>query len=242
MRGNADDLDEQDLAQAADESLIAPSPAWFADKRLYETHGNIGISHAENSGDLLSESNYEQVLDYLNTVAANVEHEDGDCCWDAQGQHIEAAHEDYVIAGRVQDWLVGPLKEIFVQVYEADGFTYTQPFREAVAIALNLRDYPVFDEDDYVERETNDFNTQWERDLVPSLSEEHEDDTEADVNTIAGIAYDLFTNGVPYSDILSATDERQQEIWDQARDEVFGARAHEQLTAQIEGQLVLDIR
>lgn len=242
MRWNADDVDEQDLAQGADESLTAPSPAWFADERLYETHGNIGVSHAENSGDLLSQSNYEQVLDYLNTVAANVEHEDGDCCWDAQGQHIEGAHEDYVISGRIQDWLVGPLMEIFVQVYEADGFTYTQPFREAVAIGLSLRDYPVFDEDDYVERETNDFNTRWERDLVVDLSEAHEDDTEADVSAIAGVAYDRFTAEVPYSEVLNLPDETQQKIWDEARDEVFGARAHEQLTAQIEGQLALDIR
>lgn len=224
MRWNADDVDEQDLAQAADESLTAPSPAWFSDDRLYTTHGNIGISHAENSGDLLSESNHEQVLDYLNTVAAS------------------AGGEDYVVSGRVQDWLVGPLKEIFVQVYEGDGVTYTQPFREAVGIALSLRDYPVFDEEDFCEREANDFNTQWERDLVPSLGEEHEDDTEADVSVIAGVAYDLFTAEVPYSEVLNLPDETQQEIWDEARDAVFGARAHEQLTAQIEGQLVLDVR
>lgn len=215
-------LDEDTLTKAAAEALERPEPCWMRDERLYTTHGVV-FGWATNSGDLLAESNYLMVLDELTGIVA------GD---DYDGE------PDDLVDGNVSDWAVGPLRQMFVRVYADDGVTFTTLFRHATAIALALRDYPVFDEADYSQRQYDDFNTQWEQ-IVPRLAEEHDLDTEEQTSAIARRMHEHLLTSFGYDGALSFAEE--QDTWDQMRDAWFDEQAHAHLTAQIPGQLTLEV-
>lgn len=140
MHYTSDELSIEQLQQAEREALTRPSNSAMWDDRLYGTHAPV-ISWAERGDDLLAESNYLCVLEHLQAVAV----------WEDRDNQETA--DEYVIDATISDWLVGSLRQVFVQVRDEDG-AYTHVFREAVAIALELRDcYPVFNESDYSERE-----------------------------------------------------------------------------------------
>jgi hypothetical protein len=146
--------------------------------------------------------------------------------------------EGDLVDGTVSDWAVGPLRQMFVRVYEDDGVTFTTLFRHATAIALALRDYPVFDEADYSERQDEDFNTQWEE-IVPRLAEEHDLDTQDQASAIARRVHDYLIGNFGYDGALSLAED--QGIWDEVRDAWFDEQAHAHLTAQIPGQGALEV-
>jgi hypothetical protein len=137
---NANELTDEDLIDAESEAMQRPSNSAMWDDRLYVTHVPV-MSWAERGDDILSESNYLTALDMLRGAA-------------------DIDSDEHVIDATISDWLVGSLRQIFVQTRTDDG-AFTPAFREAVAIAYALRDYPVLDESDYSEREFEEFERQF---------------------------------------------------------------------------------
>jgi hypothetical protein len=123
--------DEQ-LAEAAKECLTQPPHSAWWDDKLYDTFGSV-MSWAERGDDILSESNYKTAVRLLEAINSE------------DVMDISASH-----------WLVGSLRQLFVRVRD-DEDNYTPVFIEAVRIAYGLKDYPVLDEDDYSERESEAF-------------------------------------------------------------------------------------
>lgn len=184
---------DEELAKAAAEALERPSDAAFWGEGMYTTHGPV-ISWADRSDDLLAESNFKMVREYLQGVAAATEHYDADCCWDGESKKGYATahqpHDGDVFDASVSHWAVGSMQQVWVRVYEERCYNcdaeiehgtgdvfyaleggdrthcgaeedswhvgdYTEAFIAAVEAMLKLRDdYPIFDEDDYNERES----------------------------------------------------------------------------------------
>ena len=84
---DVDDVTDEMLQQAAREGLTQPSDSAMWDERLYTTHAAT-LTWAVNGDDLLEESNYLTVLDYLQGVAGD----------DA---------DEHVIDSTVSHWAVG---------------------------------------------------------------------------------------------------------------------------------------
>lgn len=159
MYGHTDYIDDETLERAATECLEQPSDSAMYDDRLYSTHGAI-LGWADRSDDVLSESNYLCVLEYLEGIASDSE------------------RDDDVIDASVSHWAVGSLRQLFVRVRD-DAGDFTPVFREAVQISLTLQnDYPVFDESDFSEREWAAFEEELS-DAILSASNDH-DDTQDD--------------------------------------------------------------
>lgn len=148
-----DEIDNETLERAEREALVRPSNSAMWDERLYTTHAPV-MSWAERGDDILAESNYLMILEQLRGVAA----------WEDRDN--QETPDEYVIDATISDWLVGSLRQIFVRVRDEAG-EYTHVFRESVRIALELRDYPVFNESDYSEREW----AEWERQFDDALSD-----------------------------------------------------------------------
>jgi hypothetical protein len=127
------ELDSDLLARAAEECLTRPSDsAWF-DDRLFTTHGCV-YTWADRTDDAVAESNYRVWLADLEGVA---------------GEDFDT----HVIASSAGHWLVGSVQHIFVQVYDEAG-GYTPAFIRSVENAESIRDYPILDEMDWSEVET----------------------------------------------------------------------------------------
>lgn len=140
MYGRRDELSADVLERAAREALTQPQPGAMWDYRLYDTHGCV-MSWADRGDDILAESNYLCVLEHLQGVAVQ---DDGDA---------QETPDEYVLDVSVSHWLVGSLRQLFIQVYD-DAGEFTETFKEAVCVVIALReDYPVFDDSDFSERE-----------------------------------------------------------------------------------------
>lgn len=205
------DVTDDDLKAAAREALTRPSDAVFYDDRLYTTHGPV-LAWAERGDDILAESNYLTVLPFLESAAEDEEH---------------------VLDVTVRHWAVGSLRQIFVQVYEEDSETFTAAFREAVVVAHSLRDYPVWDEDDYSERELARFDSnlddaiQW----VIGHDEVFEDDSNSDAIVAqameVGALFDLFGR---HADAEVSEDDVRRVLME-ARDDFYRQRGEEFMQA-----------
>lgn len=204
-----------ELEQAEAEAMVRPDPCSMFDERLYTTHAPV-IDWAVNSGDHAAESNYTLITQHL----------------------IEVAGPDdrAVIEGTMSDWLVGPLKQTFVQVRDDEG-TFTRVWMEAVAIALYLRDcYPLFDEDDVSAREFDAWTNQVDQEMEYATSDFVDVDG-ADLHTkLCYVAIgDLQEAGSV--DYLGCPDRAELvEAYAKARDTYYGDLALEQMQAQIPGQ------
>lgn len=185
MAGN--DIDDETLTEAAKEALQRPSDAAFWDERLYTTHG-LTFGWADRGDDLLAESNYHVALSAIRDAAG----EDAD---------------DHVIDGSVSHWLVGSMRQLFVQVRDDSG-AFTAAWREAVACGLALQDYPILDESDYSERESNEY---W-RQYADALGDARNDYENVcyDENREADIPDDALHERV--------TEELEAQQWDSKRD------------------------
>lgn len=207
-------VDRETLEQAAREALVRPEPSHMNDRRLYVTHAPV-ISWAVNGDDLAEQSNYLQVTQYLTDLAG--------------------ADDQLVIEGNMRDWAVGPMRQTFVQVRDEAG-TFTHVWREAVAIALYLRDtYPVFDEEDFAALEFSQWTKQVEEAMKDAAYEYADIDGEHHLllqNLAIGdlqIEGAIEHHGCPENDqLLSA--------YVAARDTFYGDLAREHDTAQIDGQ------
>lgn len=247
-------LSDEDLREAAKEALERPSDAAFWDERLYTTHAPV-LAWADRGDDLIAESNYLRVLEDLTAHAANAEHFDAEaheweeCCRQegtAYPGNCERA-EGYLIDASIGHWLVGSLRQLFVQVYEDDGETFTHVWREAVEIAYALRDYPIYDEDDFNEREWEEFERvlgealDWaERQVFDDRYGEDADRTEWETEQLIASLRDRID-----LDMLGwcrADDVDERELAVQLRDlldEHYEEEARGYLNAQIAGQLAL---
>lgn len=137
----ADDISDEDLAQAEKEAFARPSDASFWDERMYDTHAPV-MSWADRGDDLLEASNFHAALAILTDADTG---EDDPHVFDASVSH----------------WLVGSLQQIWVRARDDSG-AFTPAWRTAVAIAFALQEYPVLDESDLSERESEAFDTQFD--------------------------------------------------------------------------------
>jgi hypothetical protein len=217
MNYTTEDFDDDDYRKAADEALTRPSDASFWDDRLYTTHAPV-LSWADRGDDLIAESNFHTVLAHLTEIAA------------------EAGEGDAVFDGSVSHWLVGSLKQVYVQVYDGEG-GFTRTFKEAVCVAHGLRDYPVFDEQDWSTREWEQ-NERLFDETLSEVADRHEFDEPVDREFIAiglhearQIRGDLLVN---YPDV---TFDEVAEAWDLIRETYFFKRAVQEGFAPLDGQL-----
>lgn len=162
------DIDEDTLARAEREAMERPSNSAMWDERLYNTHAPV-MSWAERGDDIAEESNYRSALRIITETA---------------GKDVD----DHVIDATISDWLVGSLRQIFVQVRDADG-SFTPAWREAVNIALGLQDYPLVDDADYSDREHAEYERQY-ADAIGDARNDYENacydaDRESDIPTDA---------------------------------------------------------
>lgn len=88
--------DEDVLKEYANKAFERPSNAFFWDERCYTTHVPV-MGWAERGDDILEESNYHSALKRIEEAAEDESH-----WWD----------------GTASDWLVGSLRQIWIQVYE----------------------------------------------------------------------------------------------------------------------------
>lgn len=175
-------LTDEELEDYARQGLQRPDNyARFTDLGQYETHAPC-FTLAINSGEILDESNYAvasaELAPYLDVNSSG--DDDAECdVYDARSSH----------------WAVGPIDQLFVRAYAADG-SFTDAWRVACEMLSALKDYPVLDESDYSERETEAFDAELDEALERVTPHEFAD----------GIAHD-YVDG-PAED----TDEESAEI------------------------------
>ncbi|WJN63170.1 hypothetical protein [Streptomyces phage phiScoe44] len=195
-------VDIDTLVEYAESGLERPSDAAFWDERLYSTHAPV-IGWAERGDDILEESNYLSALDLIQGAA---------------GEDVE----EHVIDATVGHWLVGSLRQLFVQVYEDETREeFTQAFIEAVEIAEGLKSYPVVDESDYSEREWK----RYEENLSEALDDaqrQYDLDTDEEAQAIRDAFYDVQGDRLPWDGVDVSWD-AVEELYREVRDEHFTA-------------------
>lgn len=152
------DVDEDTLVKAAREALTRPSDfGYYGDLPLFESWGFVFFQSAASG--TLERSNFR-------VARASLE--------EASKKDREAAlllHDgdasDYVQEVGVSHWLVGSADHLAVRVLvdedgpiTADNLTHT--FVHAVELALSIKDYPVLDESDFSELESEEQDAAWD--------------------------------------------------------------------------------
>lgn len=208
------EVDTDVLERAAAESLTRPSDASFWDDRLFTTHGAT-LSWAERGDDILEESNYLMAEEAIRAAAGD----------DA---------DEHVIDATIKHWLVGSLRQLFVQVRD-DAGDFTPAWIEAVTIGVGLKeDYSVLNESDYSEREY----AVYEANLAEAVnSVENDYDEDQNVAEITAYAHEYnYFESVEYSEVDW---DDVKSGWVAAREAYYAERGSAVLNAQIEGQLPL---
>jgi hypothetical protein len=217
-------VDIDTVQEYAINALERPSDAAFWDDRCYVTHVPV-IGWADRGDDILEESNFKVALSLLEGAAEDEEH---------------------VFQGSAGHWLVGNLEQVWVQVYEEDGETFTAAFIEAVEIQEALKDYPILDESDYSEREWAAFEENCKR-ALEWAQREYVDDTIEEITEIenAIFAESALSDLFGYEANAEVSEERVEEIYREYRDAYFLERATEVYRWNVLGynpdQLELDI-
>lgn len=178
--------DREHMEKAAREALTRPSDYMAYDDRWYTTHGCV-MSWADRSDDVLAESNYLTALAML----------EGAVTHDESGASEERG--DDVIDTSASHWALGSVRELFVRVYTDETETeFTPAFKEAVDIAAALESYPILDESDYSERETE----AWDKvanDAIDYAIQDYPDDSDAERQAF----YTLLTSVEDLYDVIS---------------------------------------
>lgn len=104
---------------------------------------------------------------------------------------------DDVVIERAGHWAVGWVEHISINPCNADKVAIAENIRERLA------DYPILDEMDYCERESEEYNQEFENYYRYNLGEwkdENEDIPEDIIDKARGIAMELqgYTDGIPW--------------------------------------------
>lgn len=167
-----EDLDADHVARAAREALTMPDDSTWFDDRWFTTHGCVW-AWADQTGDILAESNYHAALAELQGAVA----------WDESG--ASEARGDDVVEASAGHWGFGSLRHLFVRVYTDDTESqYTPAFLQAVRLAKRASDSGVLDESDYCERESAAFMEDM-NDAIDDAARNYPDDTPAEIQAFA---------------------------------------------------------
>lgn len=153
-------IDDDELIKAAQEALTRPSDfGYYGSLPLFESWGMTYVKTRDS--DVLDRSNYRRLLEDAQGIATA---EDGDNAED---------HSEYVQEISCSHWAYGYADHIVIKVLEdpegdivPENITHT--FRFMADACLRLRDeYPIYDESDYSELETEEceaaFESEWNR-------------------------------------------------------------------------------
>lgn len=180
-------IDPDELVRAAQQALERPSDVgYFGDRALWSVWGVVGTQGPDP--DTLEASNWRVMLSDLQGRAV---HDDGD-------QSDDPA--EYVDTETFSHWAFGYVTHMVVRVLvdtdgplEASNLTYT--FVRAVELAQSLQDYPVLDESDYSELESEGQDAAWDEHLWSSVEDELtkaltlDDFSQATLNLTATLPY-----------------------------------------------------
>lgn len=128
--------DEATILRFAGQALERPSDSGWHDDDLWETH-TLMFHSAPDSDDLIAQSNTATILRDLGEAYARFP------------GAVESAGFGH--------WTYSHFDTIKVRVLYSNGEIHPA-FADAVAIALALEDYPLWDEEDHSERETEEWN------------------------------------------------------------------------------------
>lgn len=166
--------DDDTLLKYAEQALDRPANAYFHDGDLYATHTLMSYS-APQSDDLIAQSNHATILRDLS---------------DAYPHAVEAAS--------IGHWTYSHFDCVKVRVLDRHGRIHPA-FADAVAITLALRDYPLWDEDDYYQRES----AEWDRaiDDAVNVALSGEDDADAIREDVVAYLYSDSAQLMGYHDV-----------------------------------------
>jgi hypothetical protein len=216
------DIDTDTLAEYAAEALKRPSDFAAWDDRWYTTHGHVA-SWADRGDDVLAESNYHAMLAALQGAVAH----DETGASEARGDDVEDASMNH--------WAHGSVRQLMVRVRDDSG-DYTPAFREAVACALAMAEYPILDESDYFERETEAWFKTLDLALRDAQRAHGDVDTLLDYELIEARMKDDRHSRLPecgYAADLSW--EAVQDAWDAYRDDYYEWQAQRWLPVVVPG-------
>lgn len=222
----SDDVDI--LRKAEDEAMQRPDNfAFFGDRDgdevPFETHAPV-YSWADRGDDLVAESNFHVMLEELQGI-------DSDNVYDTSESH----------------WLVGSLRVIYVRVYgppaefmSPDPVTlYSNAFRAAVDMAHAMADYPLLDDSDFSQRESEAWMATV-TDALDSAARKHNDTPEFEAGIWSLLVgyhndgshldlWDEISHGDSSPD--SVDWDAAQRVWDACRDTLYEYDAASQWAA-----------
>lgn len=227
----AEDIDGDTLTTFAVRALERPSNFGASDDRLYTTHAPT-FAQAINSDGILAESNFATAKAELEGAEAHdgrVRVEGSDEC--------DGDDDSDVIDARIGHWAIGPIDQLFVRVYAADGKTFTGAWRMAVSLLLALEDYPLLDESDYSERESKAFEASLGY-AFDDVERGHPEDTLTDQAALREAIQqhsDLYDWSVGNGDVDT---DAMETAWTQARDALYTARAESHLAGERDARVM----
>ena len=189
-------MDNDELIDMAREALNKPHDAAFWDDDLYVTHTLMFYS-APDSDDLVSASNFHSIL-----------------------RDLKAAYPRAVEQASIGHWTYSHFDCVKVRVLYSDG-TIHPAFADAAAIALSLRDYPLYDESDYSDREMEVWNTA----ILDAVSYAADDDDDDEIREAAQKYLWQSEQLVGYQEVGYVPDEMVTEALEHAREDRARAQA-----------------
>ena len=183
--------DDATLLKYATEALEHPLNAYFHDGDLYATHTLMFYS-APQSDDLIAQSNHATILRDLS---------------DAYPHAVEAAS--------IRHWTYSHFDCVKVRVLDKKGRIHPA-FADAVAITLTLQYYPLWDEDDYLQRES----AEWDRAIAQAVDYalSDEDDADAIREDVVDYLYSDDAQLMGYHDVGYVPDDKVQAAIEHARE------------------------
>jgi len=175
--------DTETILKRATEALKHPQDAVFWDEDVYSTHTLMFYS-APASDDMISQSNHRTILRDLSAA------------YKRSPRAIESSS--------IRHWTYSHFDCIKVQVTYVNGDIHPA-FVDALTIALKLDDYPLWDESDYSELET----AEWDRAITDAVdwALRNEDDADEIRAAVTEYLYSDSAELIGYHDVGYVPDE-----------------------------------
>jgi hypothetical protein len=224
-------ISDNDLEKVAQRALTRPRNFIRYDREVFSTHGLV-FAWADRGDDLIDESNYHVMLGELKTMIEN---------GDAQPEDL--------IEGSESHWAVGHLSTLYVRVYENDCpcGEFTAIFKHAASMVLAIEAYPILDDEDHSQRESD----AWDdvvNDALISAASDHCLDSEAEQVAFHTVLMwgsldeseypdlsDMFSHGDSSPDSVDWTEVERH--YNRVRDDHFEWLARWHLYSPLAGQL-----